>query len=278
MTNNELYGTNVNDSFLHHVLDCFPKVITTKSNLPKDIEDVQLQRKVLVIDGDDYCLANKALTNEVVLRSKHIKESKNMLSSLLELLDQNLGQKYEISSKEMYGNKKPWKENKIEEMNTEGMIYVSYWTKVDDEHTVPLLFLSFMLTEEENLTHNDPVSSVIFLYEIQISKELRKQGLGQYFLSNCLFQCAKRLLDNDSLNLEFPFAGIELTVFADNLPAINLYQKLGMTHTPESPKDVLYDQNTRRRTRNSRKINNKNESPRILIKKPLYYMYWKPIL
>ncbi|KAL3229193.1 N-alpha-acetyltransferase 40 [Nakaseomyces bracarensis] len=262
------------EKFLNSVISHFPREITINRG-NSDSSDLLLQRRVLVIDGCDNAVSyDSKFLDHIFLKTVDPKGIENMLNLFLDILADNLGKKYERASKEMYENNRPWTENKMEEMNSEGLVYVSYW---DDNQ--PLVYLSFMLTEEEGLCidNADSMSSVVFLYEIQLLEPVRRRGLGKRLIGDYLKECCSYFAYSHGSELEHPFVGIELTVFSDNSAALALYHSLGMEKTPNSPVDKSLNLRPRTITRTS--ANRLNRSPtegqikRTMIKKPLYYLY-----
>lgn len=260
------------EKFLKCVTECFPEEITIEVNGSNYI----LQRSILAIDGPENTVVDKTkYLNRIKFKSDDKKITDSLLKTYLDILDKNLGKKYESASKEMYENNRPWTANKLEEMNSEGLIYVGYWR--DD---APLVFLSFMLTEEQELEKGDvdSISSVVFLYEIQLSSQVQRIGLGKKMLGEFLKNCCKKFVTDHGANLEYEFAGIELTVFSDNVAALSLYNSLGMEKTLNSPMDKVVSIQPRRNTRSNAKKNSiSTQSQKKMIKKPLYYLYWMKI-
>ena len=216
------------------------------------------------------------------------------LNTLLEILDFNLGAKYASVSRTIYENREPWQSNKMAEMETPGLVYVSYHHhhhyhghghEDDDTNSDnPLLFLSFMLTTETGVLERDPeaLATVIFLYEIQLLPEVRRQSLGRLLLGTVLRQVAASVSEQLQLQSQLqsqlqrdtpPLAGIELTVFSDNAAALQLYTGMGMRPTPLSPRDTV-TQLQPRRTRSGR---GQGATPLTCTRKPVYYLYCMPV-
>lgn len=236
-------------------------IVNEEYPLKIELDDkTNLTRKILYIPLDEEQEINtntsisdvEGITNFGKLNET---EQKNQINELLDILDNNLGEKYSKVSEDIYGNKLNWKLNKIEEMKTNGLIYIIYFQ--DDKAK---LFLSIMLTEEEGLIKTEPTefSNVIYIYEIQILNEFRGLNLGTRLISDYLVKCCSRI--KNICNLPFDFKGIELTVFSDNISAIKFYEKIGMQLTENSPMD------------NIKLI----RSRKILIK-PVYYLFILPI-
>lgn len=215
-------------------------------NFPKTLNaaGIQLTRKLLAIDTEDYPVE----IDQCISYVHSPREAEKLLWQLLEILDENLGQKYEASSRALYHNTRPWRVNKWREMLTPGLVYVIYNTATTTTTTAtqrrnapfsPLLFLSFMLTEEDGLVAHDPteVWTVLYLYELQLLPRVRRLGLAARLLGDHLAECGRQLRTRSRAGrfLKPRFFGLELTVFADNAPAIRLYESLGMQLAADSP-------------------------------------------
>ncbi|KAG0659190.1 N alpha-acetyl-transferase [Maudiozyma exigua] len=272
---------DVFEEFLSIIIANFPEQLQVKI----ENETHNLQRCILFMNPKDTPVQ---ITNDVNI--SEYRESKNehneYLAQLLSILDQNLGSKYKKVSSQIYENHKSWRDNKLEEMKTPGLIHVGY--KLNNEET--LLYMSFMLTNETGCYHEEDVDmheafdcSVIYLYEIQILSQLRRQGLGKILLNEILVNCGKEIYSNrqhskKSSLFNISFIGIELTVFSDNISAIKFYEYIGMKLTPWSPQDELITIESRitRSQRKNRMISNVNlrNSTRTITKKPIYYLYY----
>lgn len=146
-------------------------------------------------------------------------DDENVFRQQLQLIDENLGSTYCCKSKKLYCNNKPWKQNKLQEMATPGLIHVSYW-----QGELLRFFVSFMATYEEiSPGHEAPV---LYLYELQIADPFQRRGMGRQLFTRLQRVCQRTRL-----------AGIELTVFSDNEPAIAFYDKVGMQLAHDSPRD-----------------------------------------
>lgn len=214
-------------------------------NFPKTLNaaGIQLTRKLLAIDTEDYPVE----IDQCISYVHSPREAEKLLWQLLEILDENLGQKYEASSRALYHNTRPWRVNKWREMLTPGLVYVIYNTATTTTTATqrrnapfsPLLFLSFMLTEEDGLVAHDPteVWTVLYLYELQLLPRVRRLGLAARLLGDHLAECGRQLRTRSRAGrfLKPRFFGLELTVFADNAPAIRLYESLGMQLAADSP-------------------------------------------
>lgn len=273
---------DVFEEFLSITLENFPEQLQVKI----ENETHNLQRHILYMNPKDTPVQ---ISNEVNI-CEYIEsnnEHNEYLAQLLSILDQNLGSKYKKVSSQIYENHKPWKSNKLEEMKIPGLIHVGY--KLNNKET--LLYMSFMLTNETGCYHEEDDAnmdetfdcSVIYLYEIQILSQLRRQGLGKILLSEILVNCGKEIYNNrqhskKSSLFNISFIGIELTVFSDNINAIKFYNYIGMKLTPWSPQDELITIESRitRSQRKNRMISNDNlrNSTRTITKKPIYYLYY----
>lgn len=238
-------------------------IVERKNVFPLQLGAVPLRRQVVVIDsGDDPVKLNDHGVDLSYYQNQQ--ECENVLTELLELLDKNLGAKYSRVNRQLYHNNRQWRDNKWEEMLSLGLVYVVYRGARDKA----VLFLSFMLTEEEGVLEatSPSLCSVLYLYEIQIHATMQSKRLGSKLICECLAECCRMIRDT-VMGLQYPFYGIELTVFSDNLKAINFYQKIGMKLAADSPIDkITYLQP--RRTRQ-----NKDSTARKLVEKPLYYLY-----
>lgn len=268
------------EEFLSITIANFPRQLQVKI----ENETYNLERHILFMNPKDTPIQisdDMNVSEYVESNSKHNEE----LAQLLSVLNQNLGSKYKKISKQIYENHKPWKINKIEEMKTQGLIHVSYKSNKEEI----LLYMSFMLTNETGCYHEEEDNnetfdcSVIYLYEIQILPQLRRQGLGKLLLSEILVNCGKEIYSNrqhskESSLFNINFIGIELTVFSDNINAIKFYEFIGMKLTPWSPQDELVTIENRitRSQRNDAMVSkdNSRETTRTTINKPIYYLYY----
>ncbi|KAK5780796.1 N-terminal L-serine N(alpha)-acetyltransferase NatD PWA37_003451 [Arxiozyma heterogenica] len=210
------------------------------------------------------------------------KTNVEILKKFLNILDINLGKIYKEVSHQIYNNQKSWEVNKWEEMLSPGLIYVSYWrTDTDRDKSTdlqPVLFLSFMLTEEIDVSRIGAIEFVVYLYEIQILPELRGLGIGQRLLG-CLKDTSmgynncdgnsKSVFKNDTI-----ISAIVLTVFSENEVAIRFYKKLQFRYTVGSPRDELIDRianRTRKRQSTANSVTNQH------VIKPIYYLLHLPL-
>lgn len=201
------------------------------------------------------------------------------LKKFLNILDINLGKIYKEVSHQIYNNQKSWEVNKWEEMLSPGLIYISYWrTDADRDKSTnlqPVLFLSFMLTKEIDVSRIGAIEFVVYLYEIQILPELRGLGIGQRLLgclkdtsigyNNCDSN-SKSVFKSDAI-----ISAIVLTVFSENEAAIRFYKKLQFRYTVGSPRDELIDR-IANRTRKRQSTENSVTNQHVI--KPIYYLLY----
>ena len=258
---------NLNE-FCNIVDDVFPKSILISKG-------ARLYRNILVIDTKDDQSSDET-THEsnysLLSYSKDADAGKNILLKLIKILDDNLGPIYVKKSYAIYGNKKPWKENKITEMQSEGLIYVTYC----DEYNEPILFMSFMLTDDDDFKGDGSNVSVIYLYEIQLTGKVRNKKLGTLLMDDYLKKCGEKV----KMTLGDQFVGVELTVFSNNLAALRFYEKLGYLLTPTSPRDKIMKLEKKiTRSRSSTQNNQfiKQLLEQKIVKKPDYYLLYLPI-
>lgn len=233
-------------------------VQATETSFPKTLQlpDGQvLQRQVIAIDSKENRVDT---TNGCLSHYNSPDATEHVLWQLLEILDHNLGPTYTRASRALYHNKRPWRVNKWGEMLTRGLVYVVYTSMTDASAPCgngrelptrrsarrtarpaePLLFLSFMFTQEDGLAWCDParVWAVLYLYEIQLLPRVRSCGLGKRLVSELLVRAACQVRDATRLSTE-QFFGIELTVFGENDAAVRFYRRLGMRRAADSPTD-----------------------------------------
>lgn len=196
-----------------------------------------------ILDRDVFIIDNDSKVDDKLIK-------------LIKILDENLGNVYKTKSKNIYGNSLPWEENKMVEMKSNELIYItySYQDKIE-------LYLSIMYTYENGLIIEDLSIEmpVIYLYEIQIRQEYRQMGIGK-LLMNHLIKIAND--NNDKIY------AIELTVFSNNDNAINFYKKLSFIKTFDSPIDKTITI-TPRITRSKPMI---KEPIKIIKRRPDYYL------
>ncbi|CAK7895120.1 hypothetical protein CAAN1_05S01728 [[Candida] anglica] len=159
---------------------------------------------------------------KVHVRPVHKIRSK-VLNGCLNLVDQNLREHY------IRNNGKDWKIDKKEEMSENGLVYVYY---KDQETGALAAFMSYMLT------YNDPESKdekVLYLYEIHVSREYQSSKIGTTLIDN--YHKLSQDLNNSNDILESD--ATSLTVFSDNLKALNWYKKMGYKYTKDSPRDKV---------------------------------------
>lgn len=278
--------------FLKIVLDNLPLTIQ------KDILDEELERNVLFIKSKEVRedsqengtlkevgLKDEGLGNNISnyeqnrFNPSSVAHTK-LLNDLLDLLDDNLGSTYRKVSEDIYDNKLSWKANKLNEMQTENLIYVYYYSKNKKKI---ILYMSFMLTEEFNVSQLNCNENVIYLYEIQIMKNYHCFGLGTLMMEY-IFQVGKNFNQkvfrnmHDSIKIEKDeqkngINSIALTVFADNNNALKFYKKLGFKLTIDSPIDEIV--HVRKRTRMQKTSSTVNDKEKRI--KPIYYLLYCPL-
>lgn len=244
------------------VLDEFPERITLEDG------ETTLARKILVIDSasNQVSSASETGTPTIISHYGNKQESEYFLKQFLNILDGNLGPTYSKANKKIYHNKKTWKENKWDEMQTEGLIYVTYCS--NDSDSIPLLFMSFMITEETGVIEDiTSTCSVLYLYEIQLESQVQKQKLGTRLLEVHLVRCCSSF--KEKIKLSYPMVGIQLTVFSDNVNAIQFYHAIGMKLTEDSPRDEVIVMQPRK----TRSFGTKGLPSRKIVQKPVYYLY-----
>ncbi|CAM9019670.1 unnamed protein product [Wickerhamomyces anomalus] len=176
-------------------------------------------------------------------------------SNYLPLISQNLSHFYI----EINGN--DWSSAKLQEMQEEGLIYVSYHvrsnaTEADSENLPIIGFISFVDTLDDE-------GRVLYLYEIHIHPDHQGEGVGRVLI-NGFHQLAKQLpkrngeqIDGYAQERGQVLKGTKLTVFSAN-DVLNWYFKLGYQLSEDSPRD--------RKLRNGRVI------------QPDYYLLYREIL
>ena len=217
-----------------------------------------LKREMLFIpEGDSNSQDNIEIPTCVNYRL-HKSRGNHILDSCVQLIDEHLGAKYRRASRTMYGNRKPWKANKLAEMKSPNLVYVSYW-----DNGALAAFASFMLTEETGLVEGDAAHEVsvpvIYLYEVHVACVHRGHGIGRRLLERALCEGVARHVRC----LYEEFFGVALTVFSDNTRARRLYEALGFYRAPGSP---AAGAPTTRPTRHG--------GERVVVPRdPLYYVY-----
>ncbi|EDO19505.1 hypothetical protein Kpol_1018p34 [Vanderwaltozyma polyspora DSM 70294] len=278
-------------SELLHLVDVAENIFPETLELLNDNSSTSNQKKVL----HRQLIAIDSKNNQIDVRNNVLSYYKDnvkcdvVLNKLLDILDNNLGPIYLEKSSKIYCNEKPWKENKIVEMKSEGLLYVIY---NDDITKEPLLFMSFMITDDPSLvvpTDNDSnelsnsTAAVIYLYEIQLLELIRNQKLGTILITNYL----KKTIEILNKDYQKNIIALELTVFSNNINAINFYKKIGMLYTPDSPRDKIILPQKRRTRSTTIALESKNNEPssrlttskpiKKIIKKPDYYLLFLPI-
>lgn len=236
-----------------------------------EVAGIKLSRQILAIDTEQHPLFE---TDACISYTRSTQEAEQLLWQLLEVLDHNLGAKYASSSRALYHNSRPWRVNKWREMLSAGLVYVVYrqqsssaastvrpagrvLRRSDHATETPLLFLSFMLTEESGVCEDNDVGPdsrgdvwiVLYLYELQLLPLVRRHGLAARLVGEHLTTCCralKRAFENGGQagrRAASRVFGLELTVFSDNAPAIELYERrLGMQLAADSPS--IHDTNS----------------------------------
>lgn len=301
--------------FLTQLTLSFPETIRYKleGNVGNDGDYKTLQRRILFIDENDtFEEIPEKVSRYHVSKDESTKKDggdeddhnddngscETILNQLLEILDINLGSTYEQVSKIIYENKLPWKSNKRDEMLSGNLIYIVYGVEKEDEDEEedenkgkyePEMYLSFMLTEEIDISKIDKIELVIYLYEIQLLPNLRGQGIGQMMMQYLkevsirynemeLREKENNSHNNNDYNRE-KISSIALTVFSSNEPAFKFYTKLGFKFTAGSPRDekiVSIANRTRRRVTRNISSSNTNANKGYRIIKPIYYLLYLP--
>lgn len=275
--------------FLQVVNELFPSTIqgnSTVGELERGILFIRSNKNEfdnnenIKLDNTDSVnnVAVSTLSHDVAIFDSDNEAHARILHDLLDILDNNLGSTYEKVSEDIYENNLPWKVNKMREMETENLIYVYYYSKVERKI---VLYMSFMLTEEMNVSKFDSIEKVIYLYEIQIIQNFRRFGLGKLLLGY-LFRSAQRynskIIEEDTNEIEEKIAksyqinSIALTVFSNNDQALKFYENLGFKLTADSPIDKVVIPISRRTRKKN--IATKEEQEKI---KPIYYLLYCPV-
>ncbi|KOG97410.1 N-terminal L-serine N(alpha)-acetyltransferase NatD [Saccharomyces eubayanus] len=219
--------------FLSICIDEFPETLdyTGRDENGNSTTTVLHRQMMYVPEDDDDSIDTLGCMNYTL----HKADCDQTLHSCVQLVDEHLGAKYRRASRTMYGNRLPWKANKLAEMKSAGLIYVCYWG--NDVQGVRALgaFVSFMYTEETGLVEGDAAHEVsvpvIYLYEVHVACAHRGRGLGRRLLTNSLCEGVarrvRRMCDD--------FFGVALTVFGDNTRARRLYESLEFQRAPGSP-------------------------------------------
>ncbi|EHN00899.1 Nat4p [Saccharomyces cerevisiae x Saccharomyces kudriavzevii VIN7] len=245
--------------FLSICIDEFPETLEyTESNENATVVTTTvLKREIMCIpeeNGEVDSIDGPQCTNY----NLHKSHGDHVLDSCVQLVDEHLGDKYRRASRTIYGNRIPWKTNKLAEMKSAGLLYVSYWG-----NGALGAFASFMLTEETGLVEGDAAHEVsvpvIYLYEIHVAHAHRGHGLGRRLLERALCEGVARRVRR----VRCDFFGVALTVFGDNTRARRLYEAIGFCRAPGSPAPAAP---ALRPTRHGRK--------RVVVARdPLYYVY-----
>lgn len=170
--------------------------------------------------------------HSISVSDEEVEEEEKLLAEYLKLLEENLGHIYKKKTRQIYKNRRKWQDNKIDEMHTEGMIYISYW---DDKEELAL-FLSMTYDEETDILKLGDHGNVIYLYEIQIQAKWQNQGLGSKVLKTYLIDGVLEVLRG----LDSDLLALMLTVFSENTGAIRFYtERLLMKKSASSPRDDI---------------------------------------
>lgn len=174
----------------------------------------------------------------------------DQFDQIIDLIDLNLGVYYQTRLG------KDWKDEKRDEMEESGLVYILYSILSADNSKLNKLvaFISVKLVAE--LT-----AKVLYLYEIHIDPAFQSLGIGSTLISG-FHDLAAKLNDSgdDKNNVSSPYfdnEGTGLTVFSDNDRALNWYFKLGYNFTLDSPRDKV--------------LRNKK------VVKPSYYLLTRPL-
>ncbi|KAK6203488.1 histone-specific N-acetyltransferase NAT4 [Scheffersomyces amazonensis] len=182
-------------------------------------------------------------SDQVVMFHKPVTQiSPSKLQKFTDLVARNLNELY------IKHQGKNWKVEKVEEMKEVGLVYVWYENKSNHEL---IGFISFKVCFDDGF-------KVLYLYEIQINEEYHHQRYGSNLIENLqsLAKHVSRSIINDDNGYFDNARGISLTVFPDNLEALNWYFKIGYNYTSQSPRD--------RKLRNGKLV------------KPKYYVLHRP--
>lgn len=284
-----MYETNKTLNFLSQLVSFFPETLQYSDTAPsngnhKDNIARTLNRHILYINNVPNLSRNlpDGVHEYNILENDTMKESeanKVILLDLLEILNANLGTTYEVVSHTIYENKRPWKANKWDEMLTPDLIYISYWEEgADGTKCEPLLYLSFMLTEETDVSAVALTELVVYLYEIQLLPCVRGQGMGQKLIGYLKSACRSY---NKFESINCNITSIVLTVFSSNEGALRFYQRLGFRFTAASPRDekiTSVASRTRGRVTESSKVGNSAlqsvRGNQYQVVKPVYYLLY----
>ncbi|CAI4049546.1 hypothetical protein SUVZ_13G2040 [Saccharomyces uvarum] len=213
----------------------FPETLDyTGSDENGNSTTTRLHRQMMYVPEDDDGIDTLGCVNY----SLHKADGDQTLHSCVQLVDEHLGAKYRRASRTMYGNRLPWKANKLAEMKSAGLVYVCYWGNDVQGERVLGAFASFMLTDETGLVEGDAAHEqsvpVIYLYEVHVARAHRGRALGRRLLANALCEgVATRVRSTCD-----DFFGVALTVFGDNTRARRLYESLGLRRAPGSPAPI----------------------------------------
>lgn len=123
-----------------------------------------------------------------------------------------------------------WKSDKVKEMQEIGLIYIWY---TDSKNDV-VGFISFMVTYSDEY-------KVLYLYEIHVSSNYHSMKIGTQLIDKLheLSHHLNNVSSNQYKYRHFSNDGTALTVFSDNIKALQWYYKLGYQLTEDSPRDKV---------------------------------------
>ncbi|KAK6464130.1 acyl-CoA N-acyltransferase [Scheffersomyces coipomensis] len=184
---------------------------------------------ILEIDSNVEYIFEYSIDHWQTIHKPISKLSSSNLKQFLDLVDDNLHQYYEVH------HGKLWKDDKRDEMQEDGLIYVWYEFKGE-----LVGFISFKLVDDEEGIDG----SVFYLYEIQIKEKFRGQKIGTKLmknLENLVIYIRTKSNDDKILKINQlqQLSGIALTVFSQNKVAFEWYIRLGFKLSPSSPRDKV---------------------------------------
>ncbi|EGW30800.1 uncharacterized protein SPAPADRAFT_56765 [Spathaspora passalidarum NRRL Y-27907] len=171
-------------------------------------EDLCLNR-VTPIDLDEefefHCEPSHNIAEEEIFR-------------FIDVIDDNIGHLY------LRCKGADWKDDKEDELTEPGLIYI-WFTR--EEELVGFDCFKLCLDDDNKM--------VLYLYEIHLTEEYQCQHFGGKLIAE-FHNLAKKLKDSNH-DLYKHLEGTGLTVFTDNLSALNWYENLGYKLTEASPQD-----------------------------------------
>ncbi|KAH3898933.1 uncharacterized protein SCODWIG_01164 [Saccharomycodes ludwigii] len=228
------------------------------------------------LNNNDNCIAKtlhrdiQCINTSTPVNKKHHIITPN-ITKQLNLLIENLGSEYyDKLGDRMYGIKaeqhndcdRKWIDYKIDEMTqTNGLIYVSYYYNCDgdgnnktESNNSLAFYCSFLLTDEDYSgtdiaganTHRrhytrstGEIPKIIYLYELQISKNFQSLGYGSSIILNWLTNVLKDYTGVDGRSNN---KSIQLTCFSTNHKALHFYyNKCGFIKIAEEEKECYPD-------------------------------------